>query len=153
MPKSWERLPSSPHWQPQLRECGKGLDRLHGAGGNREQAACWKTFCLRNLVNKGSPLRWNPHLVYCSHFFFFFKICQMINSPRGTVVEPLLSHGDVSEYPDVWHQGKNNHVMDWVCYSSSWCFDNTSTTTSVAGPKMLRLYLKFWARKSWLLKG
>lgn len=87
-------------------------------------AQCWweqrsgsvlKDFLFEKACKQGisSEVVSSPRLLLTRSFLsFFFKICQMINSPHGTVVEPLVSHGVVSEYPDAWHQGKKSHVTD-----------------------------------------
>lgn len=93
-----------------------------------------KDFLFKKTCKEGisSEVESSPCLLLTTFFFFFFKICRMIKSPHGTVVKPLVSHGDVWEYPDVWHQGNNSHVTHWVCYFPSQCFGNTLTMTSVS---------------------
>lgn len=125
--KELRASPFSPHWQPQLWECGKDLDRPGSAAGSWERAVRWKAFCLGSVANKG--FLWGGILTLSTACLFFPgtpppppKIPQVINSPHGTAVNPLVSHVDISKYPDVWHQGrkeKNSHMRISICHISS----------------------------------
>lgn len=82
-------------------------------------------------------------LLACS---FFFKISWMINSPHGTVVKPLVSHLDISKYPDALHQWRKEKIATWPTEFVTFLPDvlvSLRQWPSVAGPNMTWLHLLF----------
>lgn len=74
-------------------------------------AARWKVLCSSPLVNKGSPQRWDPHLVHCLHPL------ALSTSPEDKLSTWKSNEArcvDVSNYAAVWHQGRKSPMLYWI---------------------------------------
>lgn len=103
----------------------ENVGRVWTLVGAERSSSVLKDFLFEKSCKQGisSEVESSPRLLLTHVLSFLFFLQDLLDDKLSTwnSGEPLVSHGDVSGYPDVWHQGKNCHVMDRVCHSPSWC--------------------------------